>query len=587
MKKASGSFLKINVYRRRFLGTVSTVLVIAVFCLGIAVWFFTTMWVSGQQLKVHDRFVELEQQSRSRNDRLESYANGLYASPSLMEDAKALFESADAQEYMDSRCVNSMSTKAQIAWLPGDMRKLFTDRQLRIRGVVLRSGKEMKAIWQDRISGDMRVSYGLKDEEQLKDIPGFGDTLIGSYDIRNPQFLMNNLGELEFYGNSGDIYPKESAAQVWAVVNGMKIAYCSSGRERDREWLLKARGYGEIQGCFLWRGKLPVFYSDFETGSDHGNYVSVVDLFSLWRANGPALAALAGLVLVLAGGAVLAAFVNMGKEASFLARIMDMLKAMEERDFTQVDHMGIRGGRRPSEYVMISDALINVSSELDGYIKKEYLLKLKQQETAMRALRHQINPHFLYNTLESIRARALVLGDRESAQAIEELGKLYRTMIRYPEVISLHQEAELLELYLKIMSLRFPGSFVWRASVDEEIKNETTVAFWLQPLAENFFNHGIDRESEFNLLLLSAVKKKKGILVTMSDNGRGIMDSRLLEIRNNMVHGGDDLGSDIGLRNVYMRLSYFYGKEFSMKIENQTAGGVKITIFLPEPVGKE
>ena len=67
----------------------------------------------------------------------------------------------------------------------------------------------------------------------------------------------------------------------------------------------------------------------------------------------------------------------------------------------------------------------------------------KQQETAMRALRHQINPHFLYNTLESIRARALVLKDRETAEAIEGLGRLYRTLIRCPEVIPLQKEVEI------------------------------------------------------------------------------------------------------------------------------------------------
>lgn len=585
--KNTGSFLKINVYKRRFMGTVCSIFIIAAICLGFAVCFFTTIWAGGHQQKVNDRFMELESQNRVKMDRLESYVNGLYASPSLMEDAKALFGSRDGEEYTARRCENSMSTKAQIAWLPGDLRKLFTDRQLKVRGVVLRSEKGIKAIWLDQVSGDMRVSYGLREERQVKDIPGFGDTVIGTYDLRNPESLVKNLGELVFYGSSGDIYAGEASDYPWGVIRGSQIAYCSSGQDRDRQWLLKAQEYGDIQGCFLWKGRLPVFYSNVQAGSRDADYVSAMDLFSLWRANVPALAALAGLVMVLAAGAVLTAFVNMRKEASFLSIIMDMLKAMEQGDFTGVDHIGISKGGRFSEYVMISDALINVSSKLDGYIKKEYLWKLKQQETAMRALRHQINPHFLYNTLESIRARALVLEDRETAEAIEGLGRLYRTMIRYPEVISLHQEAELLELYLKIMSLRFPGSFVWQMDVDEEIKNETTVAFWLQPLAENFFHHGIDRESEFNLLILTAVKKKKGILVTMSDNGRGILESRLSEIRNNMVYGGDDLGSDIGLRNVYMRLSYFYGKEFSMKIENQAPGGVKITIFLPGPPGKE
>lgn len=249
--------------------------------------------------------------------------------------------------------------------------------------------------------------------------------------------------------------------------------------------------------------------------------------------------------------------------------------------------MALKRGSHYNEYTMIADALSEVSVKLDEYIRKEYLLKLKQQETAMRALRHQINPHFLYNTLESIRARALILKDRETAEAIEGLGRLYRTLIRCPEVIPLKKEAGLLEMYLKLMALRFKDTFVYRVDIEEEAGEVETIAFWLQPLAENFFNHGMDRESEFNLLMLEAVKKEGGILVTMSDNGLGIPKDRLLEIRKNMVEGGDDPGADIGLRNVYMRLNYFYGEAFTMNIENQEAGGLKIDIFLPTLPGKE
>ena len=86
--------------------------------------------------------------------------------------------------------------------------------------------------------------------------------------------------------------------------------------------------------------------------------------------------------------------------------------------------MALKRGSHYNEYTMIADALSEVSVKLDEYIRKEYLLKLKQEETAMRALRHQINPHFLYNTLESIRARALIFEGQETAEAIEGLGRL-------------------------------------------------------------------------------------------------------------------------------------------------------------------
>lgn len=586
MKKTSGSFLKISVYRRRFTGTVCSIIFISLFCLFFALCFFTTIWADNRWQEVQSSFMTLEQQKRDRSEQLENYVNGIYAKSSLMEDTKTLFESTSEQDYTKLREENSARSNTQIAWLPGDMRKLFVNSQLKVNAVTVRSPEGLKIIWLDNLSGNMRVTYGLRGEWQLIDRTD-RDTVLESFEVRSPDSVMKSLGTLTFYGSSKDIYKGSSQAYDWALIKGKMISYENVKGEREREWILTASEKDAFQGWFLWKGRLPVFYFEFVNSSGDSEYISAVDIVSLWRANGAGAATLAVTVLVLAAGAVMVAFFNLQGEARFLSHIMDMLKTMEHGSFVEVGTMVMKRGGHYNEYTLIADALSEVSVKLDGYIRKEYLLKRKQQETAMRALRHQINPHFLYNTLESIRARALVLKDRETAEAIEGLGRLYRTLIRCPEVIPLQKEVEVLEMYLKLMSLRFSDTFVYRVDIEEEAKDADTIAFWLQPLAENFFNHGMDQESEFNLLMLEAVKKADGILVTMSDNGRGILEDRLLEIRKNMVEGGDDPGADIGLRNVYMRLSYFYGEAFSMNIENQAAGGLKIDIFLPSLPGKE
>ena len=578
--------MKISVYRRRFTGTVCSIIFISLFCLIFALCFFTTIWADNRWQEVQSSFMTLEQQKRDRSEQLENYVNGIYAKPSLMEDTKTLFESTSEQDYTRLREENSARSNTQIAWLPGDMRKLFVNSQLKVNAVTIRSPEGIKIIWLDNLSGNMRVTYGLRGEWQLIDRTD-RDTVLESFEVRSPDSVMKSLGTLTFYGSSKDIYKGSSQAYDWALIKGKMISYENVKGEREREWILTASEKEAFQGWFLWKGRLPVFYFEFVNSSGDSEYISAVDIISLWRANGAGAATLAVTVLVLAAGAVMVAFFNLQGEARFLSHIMDMLKTMEHGSFIEVGTMVMKRGGHYNEYTLIADALSEVSVKLDGYIRKEYLLKLKQQETAMRALRHQINPHFLYNTLESIRARALVLKDRETAEAIEGLGRLYRTLIRCPEVIPLQKEVEVLEMYLKLMSLRFADTFVYRVDIEEEAKDVDTIAFWLQPLAENFFNHGMDQESEFNLLMLEAVKKEDGILVTMSDNGRGILEDRLLEIRKNMVEGGDDPGADIGLRNVYMRLSYFYGEAFSMNIENQAAGGLKIDIFLPALPGKE
>lgn len=205
----------------------------------------------------------------------------------------------------------------------------------------------------------------------------------------------------------------------------------------------------------------------------------------------------------------------------------------------------------------------------------------------MRALKHQINPHFLYNTLESIRSKALMWGDEETAEAITQLGTLYRMIVHCPDVISMKEEVELLEMYLRIMSLRFAGNFVYQLEVEKEAEEVRTLSFWLQPLAENFFTHGFDRDSEFNLLILEIKPEGGGVRVLMADNGLGIVPERLEATRKNMYEGSDDPDADIGLRNVYMRLKYFYGENFTMEIGNNPEGGARISVFIPTQAGKE
>ena len=222
-----------------------------------------------------------------------------------------------------------------------------------------------------------------------------------------------------------------------------------------------------------------------------------------------------------------------------------------------------------------------MSRALDEYILNEYRLKLKQQETAMRALQHQINPHFLYNTLEAIRAKALTEKNPKTAEAIALLGQLYRDMVRKEDIIFFWEEKDLLETYLKIMQLRYPDSFAYQLMFDDALLQLKTPKFWMQPLAENFFSHGFDRCSEFNILVVTAVAEKDGWRIEVIDNGSGIPQEQITAVNARIGTGDETPGNSIGLRNVYTRLAYYYGKEFTMELRNNSEGGACVSIFIP------
>lgn len=199
----------------------------------------------------------------------------------------------------------------------------------------------------------------------------------------------------------------------------------------------------------------------------------------------------------------------------------------------------------------------------------------------MRALQQQINPHFLYNTLETIRSRALMRNDMETASAIEHLGSLFRARVHSAEVITLKEEFELLKMYLHIMELRFAEKFVYQMELDEDVEKVNTINFWMQPLAENFFTHGFDMESEFNLLLIQGNREGEFVRINIIDNGKGMTPERLDSVLMHMYEGSDNPNGDIGIRNVYMRLSWYYGDGFEMKIMQGKEGGTQLQIWIP------
>lgn len=578
MREALRSFLEIRVYQKKLVGIVCATLLFGVICLGGATVFFTGIWAGNQAQEMQNAFTRAERRQMSVKEQLESYVDSIYASRSMMQDAKALFEAASEQEYLEARKNNSRMSSEQIAYLPGDLKRLFINNRTEIKGVTIRSGSGMKALWLDPESGDIKLAYGMRKESAAEAIPGFGDTPFDTVELRDANSISKIMGKMTFWLDKEDLFQDAAQEEGWAAFHLGTVFYGNYRNDREKNALLEASGQTDNQGWFFTRNRTLTTYLRFDAGRPGDSYVWAESYGDIWRANQKGLIALLVTIALLAAGAIAISFVGLCHEAWFLSRIMKMLKAMECGNFQEVT--GICAGSS-NEYGVIAGGLLEVSGKLKGYIEKEYILKLKQQEAAMRALQNQINPHFLYNTLESIRARALMLGDGETAEAIGQLGSLYRGVVRAPGVITLKEEFAQLKLYLKLMSLRHGGSFVYQLELDEEAGKTQTVSFWLQPLAENFFNHGFDRNSEFNLLVVEGGKRKQAVELLMTDNGIGIPEERLSQIRRNMVEGTDEAGADIGLRNVYQRLTYYYGPGFSMEISNNPEGGVRIRVVIP------
>ncbi|WMT42137.1 histidine kinase [Paenibacillus sp. D2_2] len=401
--------------------------------------------------------------------------------------------------------------------------------------------------------------------------------------LSDPNQISRQLGEFRFLVSSDRIFKnvKNYRVDQAAIVSTSGDIYPVVGANRHIEELARqAVADGRSQGYLSRGGVNGVFFITFSSTKFDYKFVSLVDLGAIIRDKSGVLLTVFLIVLSAMISVLMLIVHNLRDDAKFLHHIIHSMGRVKTADFTPETPARYRR----NEYGMIARELEDMVRQLDKYIRTEYLLKLKQQETEMKALQNQINPHFLYNTLEAIRSSALVNYDVDTADAIATLGALYRDMVKHENIITIGKEMSLLQEYLKIMEFKYPDRFYYQFNVDKTLLSLPTVKFWMQPLAENFFGHGFNPSNEFNLLVINGWEVEKHFVLEIVDNGKWISEERLNQIRNTLFHTDEAPVESIGLHNVYTRLHFFYGEGFAMRIENNEEAGVKISVIIPKGV---
>ena len=225
----------------------------------------------------------------------------------------------------------------------------------------------------------------------------------------------------------------------------------------------------------------------------------------------------------------------------------------------------------------ISENFNNMCKNLDEYIKRSYLSQIEQKKAEMIALQNQINPHFLYNTLESIRMKAISNGDREVGKMLYILSFLFRKQLKDESIISLKDELYYCEQYIEIFKFRYEDNFTYQMDCPDQLGECKIPKFSIQPMIENYFVHGIRLEDFDNTLKINVSKVEKDVIIKIIDNGRGI-EPEELEVINNHLLLGEKLGDSLGITNVNDRLINEYGEEYGVKIENNKGQGITVTI---------
>jgi two-component system, sensor histidine kinase YesM len=243
------------------------------------------------------------------------------------------------------------------------------------------------------------------------------------------------------------------------------------------------------------------------------------------------------------------------------------------------------------EIGMLGKRFKQMIEKINQLINREYKLELENKTNQLKALQSQINPHFLYNALQSIGTVALKNKVPQIYSLITHLSKILRYGMNMNEdIVPLMKEINYNKAFLLLQKERFGDHLEYNIQVDDEVKNVKVPKMLLQPIIENYFKHGFDIRDGIGEIKVECRKKDDYLHISVSDNGIGIAENHLKEIYEYFQAGSmrrDGEQTNIGLKNVYTRLMLYYGDSARLQLKNKQEGGLLVTIVLPIRVGGE
>lgn len=230
------------------------------------------------------------------------------------------------------------------------------------------------------------------------------------------------------------------------------------------------------------------------------------------------------------------------------------------------------------EFGEIAVKFNEMCDELQDTIEREYISEIKKKNAELGSLQAGINPHFLFNTLEVIRVRAIDLGNNDVAKMLVTLANLYRIIVRDDTFIPIHKEVIICDMYMDIFSYHYENSLEYEMQVDPRINEYGIPKNLLQPIIENYFVHGIKGISFANRFVIHAYLISEDICFVFEDNGLGLHKEQLEEIRKNIEAVKPEAEAGYGLLNIQKRIRLIYGKPYGIKLESEENKMTRVTV---------
>jgi two-component system sensor histidine kinase YesM len=266
-----------------------------------------------------------------------------------------------------------------------------------------------------------------------------------------------------------------------------------------------------------------------------------------------------------------------------IKRILKHMKSVKDKNFALIPYHRERDevGELAVEFNRMSKRIENLIN--DVYVaeiqKKE--LELRQRQAQLHALHSQINPHYLFNALETIRMRSLMKGETETAKTIQNMAIIFRKSILWKKsFVTIQEELELIESFLEIQKYRFDSKLDYHIEVDPALLDIEIPKMAFLPFVENASMHGIEHIAGIGYINIQIAQENGQIVFVIVDNGVGINPEKVKELQQ-YFEEESAMGDSIGMKNVLTRLRIYYDKAFIFTIESEPGRGTRILLRLP------
>jgi len=214
--------------------------------------------------------------------------------------------------------------------------------------------------------------------------------------------------------------------------------------------------------------------------------------------------------------------------------------------------------------------------------RQRTMLESKQNEIRFKMMASQINPHFLFNALESIRMKAHLKGEKEIARVVRLLGKMMRKNLEAGRrAVPLADEIDMVRCYLDIQSFRYEDRLRYELHVDPLAEHTPIPPLIIQPLVENAVIHGLENKEHGGTVRIRADVVGRRVRVSVTDDGIGMSPETLKRLYETLQSPEEQEQNRIGLRNVHVRLQLSFGPEHGLVIGSEEGAGTSVHFYIP------